>query len=296
MQKEKSIGNPHATHLFSRQSNRDRRFMMERFSENLYEKFSESIREKKFNFYVVEIEASLSELKRFHQIASHHGKLSVFLIECNQPEEIIQKNSKNQNDFSEIKQQIEEMKIPLPKLMTDLIMLDASGIYERDRLFEKVNNAIDRNMMRNNYSISAHKYHEPRVEFVSNSLSRIVKFPDPEDKQQVKESMRNHEFAQLIKSSFLGLQFNPKKLEKEKKPSENYTKNLKLKPDFTPRSTSNHSNKIKTDQYVIVENFRPVKIFEYEHKTTEKLLNLLCEDLDQLSDDESDMEVEKETK
>lgn len=277
MDKEKSVGNPNVMHLTSRDMHRDRRemFFLERYHEKLFNNYRDAVRENKYTFFVVELDSpSQYDFKKFHEAATHFAKHHTYLIEIMQPEDIVKKYAKNKKDDKEALEQIEEMKKPPPK---EVMLLDAGPLYDRDRLMDKVNSIIDRYLRRNDFSIKQHdfRYFEPRVERVENSLRNMV-LPDPEDKSKIREALKNPDFVRLIQSKYLHLKIDHRSYQPEPiEPDEEFKKFVKSAPSFTAKENTNYNHNLRNkDDYEFANNFRPTKVIDYEHKTTENLLEL----------------------
>jgi nucleoside-triphosphatase THEP1 len=283
--KEKSLGNNRVSHLSSSELQRDERdwFMMSRKEEMLVRKFRDQLREGKFCFFVVEVEGeSLYAFERFYQLAMSFGHIHVSLVECLQPEEVIKKYARNEREMSEVMRANKEiLKEPLPK---NVLLLDAEKIYERDRMKERVYAIMQRNFLMNDYSTSAHKFQEPKIELAPNPFPDF-KFPDDDGdfKEQVKELLKNPNFQKLIQSSFLNLSIDPKTFKPEVPVAPQMQTFIRRVQPFRVRRTIEYNHKPKPDPYELVLGFRPSKIFDYGHRSTDKLFEIRCNtDIDEV--------------
>lgn len=281
------MGNQQVSYLSAagasgRVERRDRYKMMHR-SDNFLQSFKDQLRKKCFNFYVIEIEfRPASMFNEIHRVVSNYTQFNTFLIECMQPEENMRKYQKQVRDFPEVSNYIEEMMNDRPS--KNISLLDASEIYNRDFLSEKMSKIMINNIIKNDYSISAHNIVEPEVEKTENVFPDL-KFldNDGDHETQIEELLKDPNFIKLTQSSFTNLSIDPRTFQEKVKPDQDFLEAVIKTRAFRPKRKIEYNHKPLPDPYQHTLDFVPLKVFDYRHQTTEKLFELRDEiDIDEI--------------
>lgn len=257
------------------------RYMMERYQETVLKTFKENLREGNYNFFVIEIEgSSLSAFRKLHYAASMYRQLNLYLIECMQPSEILSKYVRNRRDLSDVMKAIEEIKKEPPP--DNILLMDATAIYDRDRMNERVTAIMQRGILRNNYGMAAHKLDEPKIEAAPSQFTDLKLSDDVSDLQtRVTELLNNPEFLKLVQAFGL-IDIDPK-AQIEPEFDFRVLNAMKRTRVFKPSKTIEYNHKPLSDPYDLINGFHPTKVFEYGHRTTEKLFELRAEiDIDEV--------------